>query len=121
MEFFRGHAAKRPKNSRDGSDGGTPRWSMGVLNDKDTIEVPGESQCHGALTSHPPLPADARFQGPFSCSPATATSPSVCTMPQQEPHTLPLPLGTRAEPPPHAGVPRHGHRSPPSRRRTMGR
>ena len=43
MSFFRRRAAKRPKNSRDGIDDGTPKCSMGVLNDKETIEVPGES------------------------------------------------------------------------------
>ena len=43
MSFFRRNAAKRPKMSRDGSeDDETPKWSMGVLNDKGTIEVPGE-------------------------------------------------------------------------------
>lgn len=47
MSFFRRNAAKWPKNSRDGSDNGTPTWSMGVLNDKKTIEVPGGSHCGG--------------------------------------------------------------------------
>lgn len=30
--------------SQNGGAGGTPKWSMGVLNDKNTIEVPGKQR-----------------------------------------------------------------------------
>lgn len=32
------------EGSQDGNSDGPPRWSMGVLNDKRTIEVPGKQQ-----------------------------------------------------------------------------
>lgn len=40
--LFRRKDPKGSEGGQDGGAGGTPKWSMGVLNDKDTIEVPGE-------------------------------------------------------------------------------
>lgn len=48
MSFFKKKDPNDPKGSsegsQDGSSDGPPKWSMGVLNDKRTIEVPGKQQ-----------------------------------------------------------------------------
>lgn len=60
----------------DRTHSGPPKWSFGVLNDKETFEVPGKlpnlMRCLQTNTS----------QAPYFCSQITKTSPSVCAMRQ---------------------------------------
>ncbi|CAI4210972.1 unnamed protein product [Parascedosporium putredinis] len=41
MGLFRGRGKKEGGDTNDAETGQTPKWSMGVLNDKNTVEVPG--------------------------------------------------------------------------------
>lgn len=42
--LFQRKDPKGSEGSQDGGADGIPKWSMGVLNDTDTIEVPGKQR-----------------------------------------------------------------------------